>query len=895
MKTIVKNLVLMKQLYLNSYNETFREDISCIGHFDAIKIIEPKDTDEKKNLYLTKGNKNLSNLWNMIAKVDEELIGKYSAMSIGLFKYVQNEEEEKKEALFWQDIYDVRECYSSVEKYEKCSNPEEKEELIKRLLGDRKKLDYPFYCICLLKTTNLLEINNLIVQINSIENFFNKSVKIITYNTYDHADLITIIKGQCLLSIRRAIYYIENLSKILYVDTILGAVISPSIDNNSFLLTPQIINKEEKIGDLTINISSGSDEKTEMFYKNFKDEDENKKRTYSLGVDNNNFEIFGITNEMFYQILNENLEHNKYEPLIFTAQTNINFYAASITNFWKNNNLLNIETNTAEKNYFIKKFLNSIDNEHNWCFKIINKIKNKLKHIKSNDVTHTRYIAFLKIINTLSQYEANIIGSDLFDLILPVISYYCEQFLLKKENNESLILKEDVANLFTTFDDTFNRIIHTEHKFMMIPGYNGMLFDIPIKLYLLYLSFMYKTAEILSAKDCLSEDKKLPPHRILLIPSMEDTPTTFVDECKRKEIKKVIFVNIPQKHLYQPRSLCIILAHELAHYVGNNLRLRENRLECVIKIILNILYDKIFISYKDSSVSKKTYIANGLTIILDIIKDIYDDDDNITDEEKVITAFNKYLSSFDAIYSSHNNISLTNCKFDDVNRNMPFFLNFIYENTIEIYSNLREILADLCAIILLENSFLDYIEAYRVSCGTDINLINYPDIDRIAVVINILTENCTIYKEEWEKLSYGNFSEIFKGYLNNNIKNLKEIFENIKCYISDRKTKKTTLPRSSSYSKNIDIASYQSTWDIENLYATNCYEEILSTIFIYKIHKSNLYEIRNIYNFFRTNELGKDNYNEKLELINQFIYDYKKIAKKIKEDDLNVYSDNQNF
>ncbi len=883
MKTIVKNLILMKQLYLNSYSETFREDISCIGHFDAIKIMEPEDTDETNNLYLTKGNKNLSNLWNMIAKVDKELTGKYSAMSIGLFKYVQNEEDEKKETLFWEDIYNMRKYYSLIEEYKKCSISEKKEELKKRIYNDKKILKYPFYCICLLKTTNLLKIKELMVEINSIEKFFDKSIKITTYNTYDHADLITIIKGQCILAIQQAIYYIENIGKILYVDTILGAVISPSIDNSSFLLTPQIINKEEKIGNLTINISSGSDEKTRIFFKKF--EPQNKKRAYSLGVDNNNFEIFDITNEMFYKILNENLEHNKYETLIFTAQTNINFYINPIINFWKEKNVLDIEINTYEKNKFMEEFLSPISNGNNWCLRIINKIKDKFKYTEVNDIAHTRYMVFLKIIIALSQYESNVIGSDLFELILPVISYYCELFLLKEKNNESLILKEDIANLFTTFDDTLNRIIHTEHKFMMIPGYNGMLFDIPIKLYLLYLSFMYKTAEILSAKDCLLIDDKLPPHRILLIPSMEDTPTTFVDECKRKDLKKVVFVNIPQKHLYQPRSLCIILTHELAHYVGNNLRLRKIRLECVIRIILNLLYDKIFISYENSFISKKTYIINGVKLILDIIKDIYDDD-TTTDEEKVVTAFYKYLSSFNGIYSSNNNISLTNCKIDDLNKNMPFFLIFTRENIIEIYSNLREILADLCAIILLENSFLDYIEAYRVSCGTDINFENNPDIDRIAVVINVLTQNCKIYNEEWEKILLGNFSNIFNGYLNNNIINLVKTFGDIRQYILERKTKKTTLPNSS---QNVNIASYQSTWDIENLYATKCYQEILDTISTYNEickNKNNLFDIRNIYNFFRTNELGEDNYNKKLELINQFILDYKNIAKEIKKDGL---------
>lgn len=887
MITVVKNLVLLKQLYLSSFSQEFREDISCIGHFDAIKITDARDIEDKNELYLSKGSKNLSNLWKMISEVDKNLSGKYSVMSIGLFKNIKTKEEEEKEKNFWSDINTIKEYNSNKKSYNKKKSG---------------KIHYPFYCICLLKSIefNMDILNTIKNDIDKLDTLFNGDINLIIYNTYDHADLVVIIKSRGLLEIRKAVYLIECHKYVLYVDTILGAIISPQDKNNNYIFEPDFNNKNDNIGYLCLHVSSGKDDSTSDLFKNLKTKD--NRRFYSLGVNNNEFRISRLGNSTFYDTLATNLEHNQYKIPIYTVESNINFYENKIKEF-KNvvSNFYNKENdNVAEEK--INRFLEISSGNNNWCFntiKLINKII-KNPEIQNNDAKYTRYIAFLKIINALSQYESNILGAELFELILPVVSYYSKEFLQENSylDNLDYIMKDNIANLFVTLDHTLSRIIHTEHRFMMIPGYNGMLFDIPIKLCLMYLSFMYKAAKVLSFNDCNNKKKNNMkteyPYRILFVPSMEQSPSTSIDEKEKYKLDKVIFINIPQKHLYQPRSLCIILAHELAHYVGNSLRNRNYRMQCAAEIILNLLYNEIFISYENSNIYKSTYIADAVDKIMDFVSNYrkaYESQFGLTDEEIICTAFKYYLSNFSNIYNKNNNISLWACNIPNIDHKINYYMDFIERNIVKIYDHFREVLSDFCAIQLLKCDILEYIEAFRISEGHKLSLKNKPDLDRLALVINTLLTLCPNhnYKKSWKDLCSSD-SKYLNGF--ENIDDIKETIKDIKDYIHDRENITPNYNELNSHNNIDKLFSYISTWKVEKKYAARCYKSVSKTINDYiAAHKNSdddeYQKILNLWQCFKVHDKENDNYDKKLEMVSIFISDYKKIADSIKTEDLN--------
>lgn len=66
----------------------------------------------------------------------------------------------------------------------------------------------------------------------------------------------------------------------------------------------------------------------------------------------------------------------------------------------------------------------------------------------------------------------------------------------------------------------------------------------------------------------------------------------------------MIHICLSQRTLFQPRYLMIILAHEIGHYVGRYIRLRETRLNCVLKTLAYYITEAIFPEeYMDDSVS----------------------------------------------------------------------------------------------------------------------------------------------------------------------------------------------------------------------------------------------------------------------------------------------------
>lgn len=66
-------------------------------------------------------------------------------------------------------------------------------------------------------------------------------------------------------------------------------------------------------------------------------------------------------------------------------------------------------------------------------------------------------------------------------------------------------------------------------------------------------------------------------YRCILVPTMEAKPQTKRIEVESNPNDFLVYVKIPQRTLYMPEELMVILIHEMGHYIGGALRCRKER------------------------------------------------------------------------------------------------------------------------------------------------------------------------------------------------------------------------------------------------------------------------------------------------------------------------------
>ena len=147
--------------------------------------------------------------------------------------------------------------------------------------------------------------------------------------------------------------------------------------------------------------------------------------------------------------------------------------------------------------------------------------------------------------------------------------------------------------------------------FLMIPGYTGTSFLIPIRLCLFYLWFIKKVIAI------LNDSRQKYEYQCLLAPERESKATTELISMGLPHGNRLICVKLSQRSLYMPRELLLILAHEIAHYVGDDIRNRKERAHCIICTVSavlanNILYGSALNKEEEDLVERLTNFESDL-------------------------------------------------------------------------------------------------------------------------------------------------------------------------------------------------------------------------------------------------------------------------------------------
>lgn len=554
----VRLLTLYKQHYLDDYDVSLESQITCLGYYDGldIKKVENGIFGKEKN---KKQLAAITEIWYSTGKSVEQLSGGHSNQNIGLFRYGKSKKQQEYTHKYW-DI--------------------------------EKKL--PYFSVAFLKIKESLDYGE---EGQAIEQYFWKRYGsleeqrvciALTYNTIDNADLVVLIKSNSMIEIGHALDRIESdHCKVIYMHSILGieeAYLQECKRKNNILNKWRgaccFIHDQIARIELHLAVRGGSGILKEL--------------KVILDKWNNMWGIQGYENTSYSYIdgrgnININFpQTNIRSLLVFLLPGGFSTHQNPYYKNW----VYNIETDifmeeTPWKDIQGKQIVQLKDDgsiRSSWCRKLIQKYRQFCSQAleMEDDSLYACYQALIQTLNALDQYERFAMSRDIFDTIYPSFAIFDRKIdaARKEIDNDKMVytselLKEMMREYLECVNSVVYHTIHTEQVFLMIPGYSGTSFAIPIKLHLFYLWYVNWVIKLLN--DC----GKL--HSCIIVPMIESRPDTrFIGMTFNNE-EKLIHIRLSQRSLFRPEALMIILAHEMAHYIGRDIRVRDKRISCLLK------------------------------------------------------------------------------------------------------------------------------------------------------------------------------------------------------------------------------------------------------------------------------------------------------------------------
>ncbi|MBD5501538.1 MAG: hypothetical protein HDR10_10135, partial [Lachnospiraceae bacterium] len=185
------------------------------------------------------------------------------------------------------------------------------------------------------------------------------------------------------------------------------------------------------------------------------------------------------------------------------------------------------------------------------------------------------------------------------DFVLCMYSSFCEMLLyliekmsLDKDDPEAF--EACYGEYFRGLNSLVNSAMHSERQFIQATAFNALIYDVPSKIMAFYVAVIHDIQSIIKS----NQDKN---YTFLLTPSFSNEIYVKMISYQNEELPhdRILMVSINEKSLYNPKGVSRRMAHEVAHYVGDEIRDRQCRKEClelsVIYIILNEIFHSVFI------------------------------------------------------------------------------------------------------------------------------------------------------------------------------------------------------------------------------------------------------------------------------------------------------------
>lgn len=209
------------------------------------------------------------------------------------------------------------------------------------------------------------------------------------------------------------------------------------------------------------------------------------------------------------------------------------------------------------------------------------------KHIRELEGINETYVSLHQnmmqslyyLVNSFSRFDNSPVRENLF---FPASYSICQLLLMLKE-----MLSEDnpYTNKLSCYGD-YQRFlsglnlyaqnwVRSDRQFTQSLDFNIRIYNLPVILNAFYNAFMFYVKESLNDPG----DAKQHQYEFLTCPGA--APDMVVEELfvGQSEYSRFCLVNIPENQTYNPELMLIMLCHEVAHFVGANVRNRRLRFQ----------------------------------------------------------------------------------------------------------------------------------------------------------------------------------------------------------------------------------------------------------------------------------------------------------------------------
>lgn len=180
------------------------------------------------------------------------------------------------------------------------------------------------------------------------------------------------------------------------------------------------------------------------------------------------------------------------------------------------------------------------------------------------------------------------------DFVLCMYQSFVEflSYLIEKTELEV----DDVSAFDKTFNEYFrglnslvNSAMHSERQFVQATAFNAIIYDVPSKIMAFYVATIQELQNLVRSE----KDKR---YTFLLTPSFREQIFVRVISYKKEKPPhdRILMVSISERSLYNPSQVIHCMAHEVAHFVGDELRNRNMRKQCLISSLVHLILCDLF-------------------------------------------------------------------------------------------------------------------------------------------------------------------------------------------------------------------------------------------------------------------------------------------------------------
>lgn len=212
------------------------------------------------------------------------------------------------------------------------------------------------------------------------------------------------------------------------------------------------------------------------------------------------------------------------------------------------------------------------------------------------------YKAIWQVLNSIEKFEYAIfpdyiyvsIYAPLQMLVGKITALEDESDPYRDGEDEKLINQKTIEGIYeflTAINQISQNLIKADRQFMQTPELNAGCYHAPVKISAYYAAFAEKVKCFLNVGY-----GKGNRYEFMLYPGMNEQLRVKRVFSYHGDQKRLMLVEIPEKQMFEPKYIMITLSHEIAHFVGSDLRMRKKRYKILIRAVSRMMATYAYLS-----------------------------------------------------------------------------------------------------------------------------------------------------------------------------------------------------------------------------------------------------------------------------------------------------------